>query len=272
VGIRAHIDNASLYCVASMLCWEVFLSRTGFMKILKVKNLSVQSEKDKKEILHNISLEVTSGALHILIGPNGSGKSTLAYALMGINRFKATSGEIIFAGKEITKLSVTARAKAGLTLSFQEPAYLEGVKVADFLRVSRPHIKLKEMEKHLSLVGLNPAKILQRKLDQSLSGGERKRIELASVMSMRPKLMILDEPDSGLDIIFYREFYNILRNIREEIGSAILLITHREEPGFIADEATFLNQGKIVCQGNFRGVMQRYCQAVNRKKICPHAR
>ncbi len=240
------------------------------MKILKVKNLSVQSKKDKKEILHKVSLEVAPGTLHILIGPNGSGKSTLAYALMGIDRFKVTSGEIVFAGKEITKLSVTARAKAGLTLSFQEPAYFEGVTVEDFLKIGRPHIKFEEMEKYLSLVGLDPEKILQRKLDQTLSGGERKRIELASVMSMRPKLMILDEPDSGLDIIFYREFYNILQNIKEEIGAAILLITHREEPGFIADEATFLNQGEVICRGNFREVMQKYCQAVNRKKICPH--
>ncbi len=242
------------------------------MKILKVKNLSVESRKDQKEILHNVSLEVASGALHILIGPNGSGKSTLAYALMGIDRFKVTSGKIVFAGKEITKLPVGERAKAGLTLSFQEPAYFEGVTVENFLKVGCPHIKFKEMEKHLSLVGLDPMKILRRELNQSLSGGERKRIELASVMSMRPKLMILDEPDSGLDIIFYREFYNILQNIRKEIGAAILLITHREEPGFIADEATFLNHGKIVCQGNFRKVMQRYCQAVNRKKICSHAR
>lgn len=241
------------------------------MKILKVENLSVQSKKDQKEILHNVSLEINSGELHILIGPNGSGKSTLAYSLMGIDRFKVTAGKINFAGKEITKLSVAERAKAGLTLSFQEPACFEGVTVKNFLRVSRPHIKSAEMEKYLSLVGLDPVKILSRELNQSLSGGERKRIELASVMSMRPKLMILDEPDSGLDIIFYKEFYNILQNIREEIGAAILLITHREEPGFVADQATFLNHGRVICQGDFRKVMQKYCQAVNRKKICPHA-
>lgn len=237
------------------------------MNILKVKDLTV-ANKEGKIILRNVSFNVEKNSIHIILGPNGSGKSTLAYALMGIPRFKITSGQIIFRGRDITKLSTTERAKMGITLAFQEPAYFEGIKVKDFLRAGNSEISQKDLEESLSLVGLSPSKFLERMIDKTLSGGERKRIEFASVIAMKPKLMILDEPDSGLDIIIYRELYNILENMKEKTGVSILLISHREEPGFLANKATFLYQGKIVCSGNFKKVMRKYCQTVNRKKIC----
>jgi len=189
-------------------------------KILEVKNLSVESEETKKKILENISFEVEENSIYALIGPNGAGKSTLAYALMGIPRFKIRSGKIIFKNKDITKVSIEKRVKMGLALAFQEPAYFENIRVKDFLKLGNKDISEKEIKKILSLVGLEPKDFLNRKINRQLSSGERKRIEFASVMAMKPKLMILDEPDSGLD------------------------------------------------GGGFRKVMKKYCQIVNRKKIC----
>ena len=237
-------------------------------KILEVKNLSVESRESKKKILEDISFEVEENSIYALIGPNGAGKSTLAYALMGASRFKTIAGKIIFKNKDITKTSIEKRAKMGIALAFQEPAYFENIKVKDFLKVGNKDISEREIEKILSLVGLDPKIFLNRKVNRQLSGGERKRIEFASVIAMKPKLMILDEPDSGLDIIIYREFYNILENIKKETKSSIILITHREEIGAICDKAGLLYKGKIIDEGDFRKVMRKYCQIVNRKKIC----
>ena len=237
-------------------------------KILEVKNLSVESKETKKKILENISFEVEENSIYALIGPNGAGKSTLAYALMGIPRFKIRTGKIIFKNKDITNTSIEKRVKMGLALTFQEPAYFENIKVKDFLKLGNKNISENEIKKILSLVGLEPKDFLNRKINRQLSSGERKRIEFASVMAMKPKLMILDEPDSGLDIIIYKEFYNILENLKELTKSSIILITHREEIGAICDKAGLLYKGKIIEEGSFRKVMKKYCQIVNRKKVC----
>jgi len=236
-------------------------------KILEVKNLSVEAKENGEEILKNISFYVEERSIYVLIGPNGAGKSTLAYALMGIPRFKIASGKIVFKNKDITKFPTYKRAKLGMTLSFQDPAFFEGVTVENFLRAGNKNISQKELKKTLSLVGLDAGKFLSRKINH-LSGGERKRVEFASVAVMRPKLMILDEPDSGLDIVIYKEFYDILDNIREETKASIVLITHREEVGFIANRAGFLYKGRMAYEGDFREAMRKYCQTVNRRKLC----
>ena len=237
-------------------------------KILEVKNLSVESKETKKKILENISFEVEKNSIYALIGPNGAGKSTLAYTLMGIPRFKVVTGKIIFKNKDITKFSIKERVKMGLALAFQEPSYFENIRVKDFLKIGNKEISEKEIKEILSLVGLEPKDFLNRKINRQLSSGERKRIEFASVIAMKPELMILDEPDSGLDIIIYKEFYNILENLKELTKSSIILITHREEIGAICDKAGLLYKGKIIEEGSFRKVMKKYCQIVNRKKVC----
>ena len=236
-------------------------------KILEVKNLSVETKENGEEILKNISFYVEEKSIYVLIGPNGAGKSTLAYALMGIPRFKIASGKIIFKNKDITKLPTYKRAKLGMALSFQDPAFFEGITVENFLMAGNKNISQKELEKTLSLVGLDADRFLSRKINH-LSGGERKRVEFASVAVMRPKLMILDEPDSGLDIVIYKEFYDILDNIREETKASVILITHREEVGFIANRAGFLYKGRMIYEGDFREAMRKYCQTVNRRKLC----
>lgn len=186
---------------------------------------------------------------------------------MGINLDLIESGEIIFLKKNITQKKIHERARMGLTLAFQEPARFEGLLVKDFLLAGNKNENSQKIKSALSILDLNK-KILDRKIDNKLSGGERKRIELASVVLMEPKLMILDEPDASLDIIVYNELYNLLLRIKKQLKCSILLITHREEAGLIADKASLIDQGKIVANGKFRAVMLEYCRRSNVRKKC----
>lgn len=240
-----------------------------YLLMLKVKNLSVKSKQEsKKHLLDNVSLEVGKDEIHCVLGKNGSGKTTLAYVLMGLERYNTEKGKVIFNGQDITKKKTYERARLGLSIAFQEPARFEGLTVRDFLLAGKKKTsKENELKKVLKLVDLDKI-FLERKLDEKLSGGERKRIELASVIIMRPKLMILDEPDASLDILVYNELYDLLLKIKKELKCSILLITHREEAGLIADKATLIDGGKIIKSGKFREVMRTYCEREGKKKRC----
>ena len=236
--------------------------------MLQVKEVTIIPRENTQPIVDNVSFEVHPKKIHALIGPNGSGKSSLAYAIMGLASYKPTKGKIIFKGEDITNFSITQRAKKGITLAWQEPVRFEGISIRDYIKVGNRNSKEEEVKKLLNLVELSPKEYLNRKVDGSLSGGERKRVELASVVMMRPKLLILDEPDAGLDIIVYNEFYQMLNVIRRETHASILLITHREESGQIADEGTLLWKGKVKVQGSFAEVMHKYCQLAGRRAKC----
>jgi len=235
--------------------------------MLKVTNLTLKSELENKIIVDSANLEIRENEIHCLLGKNGSGKSSLAYALLGITNNLVQSGKIIFLKKNITQKAIYKRAKLGLTLAFQEPARFEGLSVRKFLLANNKTNFKKNIEKTLKLVDLDE-EILDRNVDEKLSGGERKRIELASVILMRPKLMILDEPDASLDIIVYNELYNLLLKIKNNLKCSILLITHREEAGLIADKATLIEKGKVISTGKFRAVMLEYCKRSNTKNKC----
>lgn len=235
--------------------------------MLKVKSLNLENQSTKEKILIDANLEIDENEIHCLLGKNGSGKSSLAYALMGINLDLIKSGRIVFCNKDITKKSIHERANLGVTLAFQEPARFEGLLVKDFLSLSMKNKSDKKLNKVLSLLGLEK-EILERKLDDKLSGGERKRIEIASVALMEPRLMILDEPDASLDIIVYNELYDLLLKLKEEIGCSILLITHREEAGLIADKATLIEKGRTIASGKFRAVMLEYCKRSQVRDRC----
>lgn len=238
--------------------------------MLQVKNWTVLGDKEKSQqtvLLEKVFLEIGEKEIHCLLGKNGSGKTTLAYAVMGLSRGEKVSGKIFFQGEEITKLSADKRARRGITMAFQEPARFEGLTVESFLRAGNKIINQAEIKEVLKLAGLKE-EILKRKLDDKLSGGERKRIELASVLAMQPRLIILDEPDASLDIIVYNELYDLILSFREKLGCSILLITHREEAGLIADRATLLDGGKVIATGNFRSVMKSYCAREGRKEKC----
>jgi len=214
--------------------------------MLEVKNLSLSL--NGKSIINDLSLHVNKGEIHGILGENGTGKTTIAYLIMGVNNYKPSSGRIIFEGQDIAELSVSQRAKKGISLAWQEPARIEGLRVRDYLRLSGNNQGIEQVERYLWMVGLEPERYLDRDIDNTLSGGERKRIELASVLAMRPKLAILDEPDSGIDIV---SLPFILGGIVEmnKLGSSVLLITHNEKVVEIAHRVSVLCAGRILKTG-----------------------
>jgi Fe-S cluster assembly ATP-binding protein len=212
-------------------------------------------------------LEIEEGKAHALVGPNGAGKSTLAYILMGLEGYREISGDIIFSGKSIKKLSVSQRAKLGITLAWQEPARFQGLKVEDYLKASAGS-EPEEISEALKKVGLAPEKYLMRAVDKTLSGGERKRIELASIICMKPRLVILDEPDSGVDVDALRKVFEVIDYLKS-IGTTIIVITHNAQVLKRADCAYHLCDGKIIDKsegGNVAEYFTRRCKSCPRKK------
>lgn len=212
--------------------------------IIELRNVSYNA--GDREILTDFSLDVQKGHIHSILGTNGTGKSTLGYIIMGLDKYRKVTGDIIFKGENINSIGILDRAKLGITLAWQEPAVFEGLKIGDFLSVSG---KGKDQVKAvLEKVGLNPSDYLNRQLDSTLSGGERKRIEMASVMLMEPELVILDEPDSGIDLVTIDSITGLIHEMKAK-GSTILLITHREEISRQADNATLICNGRNMMTG-----------------------
>ena len=212
---------------------------------------------DGRPILKGVNLVVNEGEIHAVLGPNGAGKSTLASLIMGINDLKEPdSGEIIFQDKLINGLEITERAKLGITLAWQEPARFEGITVEEYLKLSGRNNPELDVVECLELVGLD-CSYLNRFVDDTLSGGERKRVELASVLAMRPKLAVLDEPDSGIDFASMEDIANMIKTMRDR-GTTVLMITHREEIAEIADRATLMCDGKVVQTGDPKDVGQKF--------------
>lgn len=213
------------------------------MSILELYGISYSA--NGREILAGLTFNIEAGEVHALLGTNGTGKSTLANLIMGCQGFCLTSGEIFFNGILINDLKIHERARLGISMAWQEPARFEGLRVCDYLTLG---MATEEPESALRLVGLDPSGYLDRMVDRSLSGGERKRIELASVLALHPKLAILDEPDSGIDMLSTDDIIRVLERLRGA-GSAVLLITHRDEIAAVADRASQICAGRIVCTG-----------------------
>ncbi len=211
------------------------------------------------EVLRGVNLTIRSGELHTLLGLNGSGKSSLALTLMGASGYTPERGCILFDGDDITHRSVTERARRGLTLAWQEPARFEGLPVADYLALGMEDPSRERIEEALSVVALSPGAYMSRPVDSALSGGERKRIELAAVYGMRPRLAVLDEPDSGIDVLGIEEIAGLLRRMADE-GTAVLLITHREEMADVADTASLMCGGAIISTGTAAEVREYFAQ------------
>jgi len=236
---------------------------------LDIKDLTIKSFDGKRVILNKTSFGVKEGSIHAVIGPNGSGKSTLAYCIMGLDNYKPSAGKIYFDGIDVTEKSITERAKLGITLAWQEPARIEGLSVKKYISLGiKNKINLKqEVYDALKIVNLPPEKYINRYVDETLSGGERKRIELAAVVAMKPRLIILDEPDSGLDVIITEDFMNIINEIKK-LDMTILLITHREEIGMVSDYGTLIWYGDTLITDNFPYVMLKYCKKAGLKEFC----
>lgn len=214
--------------------------------ILEIEELSLK--RAERQILNQINLAIYPGEVHALLGLNGSGKSSLAYTIMGCEGYTPDQGRILFEGKDITHLSITERARLGITLAWQEPARFEGIPVGKYVGLGVNPPDRERVIQALEAVAL-PAKVYgYRSADKTLSGGERKRVELAAVYAMRPKLAILDEPDSGIDILSLGEIANLIRRMAIE-GVAVFLITHRDELVETADRVSLICAGTILFTG-----------------------
>jgi Fe-S cluster assembly ATP-binding protein len=225
--------------------------------LLQVENVWVK--RPGAEVLRGVNLTVRRGKVHALLGLNGSGKTSLALTLMGAGGYQPDQGRILFDGRDITSLGVTERARLGLTLAWQEPARFEGLPVADYLALGMKEPERARIEEALAAVALAPLVYMGRAVDATLSGGERKRIELAAVYAMRPRLAVLDEPDSGIDVLCLDDIMALVRRMASE-GISVLMITHRDEMAEVADTASLMCAGAVVNTGTPVEVREYFAQ------------
>ena len=205
--------------------------------MLELKNLSFSVDDGgvQKEIIHDLSITIENGKFVVITGPNGSGKSTLARLIMGIE--KPTSGKIFFDGQDITDMNITERAKMGVSFAFQQPVRFKGIRVIDLLRLaSGKEINISDACNYLSEVGLCARDYINREINSSLSGGELKRIEIATLLARQTKLSVFDEPEAGIDLWSFQNLIRIFENMRNNIkDSSIVIISHQERILNIAD-------------------------------------
>lgn len=217
--------------------------------MLELKNVcySVTNDGVTKDILKNVNLKIGDGFIAVT-GPNGSGKSTLAKIIAGI--VAPTSGQIIFDGTDITAMSVTDRAKKGISFAFQAPVRFKGITVKDLINIAGGReMSLSDACSFLSEVGLCAKDYINREVNASLSGGELKRIEIATVMARSSKICIFDEPEAGIDLWSFNNLIKVFENMQNKIGGSILIISHQEKILNIADEVIVISGGEVACRG-----------------------
>ena len=218
--------------------------------MLTLKNLSLTAAdaQGRADIVKNVSLDVEDGKFLVITGPNGGGKTTLAKLIMGLAT--PTGGQIFLDGEDITGLSITDRAKRGISYSFQQPPRFKGMKVADLLTIA-PGKALSHDEacSYLTQVGLCARDYLNRDVDTSLSGGEVKRIEIATLLAKNSRLMIFDEPEAGIDLWSFARLTETFRELHEKGGRTILIISHQERIIRLADEIVLIANGEIAGRG-----------------------
>lgn len=216
--------------------------------MLELKNISfsVEAEAGQTEILKNVSLTVPDGRFLVITGPNGGGKSTLAKIIMGVE--KPDSGTILLDGVDITNMDVTERARMGVSYGFQQPPRFKGMKVSDLLSCAAgKELSHNDGCQYLTQVGLCSREYIDRDVDTSLSGGELKRIEIATILAKKGKLMIFDEPEAGIDLWSFSRLTGTFDAIR---GTAsMIIISHQERIIRLADEIVLVSGGKITEQG-----------------------
>lgn len=218
--------------------------------MLEIKNLcfSAESETGKTEILKNLSLTVPDGKFIVITGPNGGGKSTLAKLIMGIE--KPVSGQIFWNGQDITALDVTQRAKLGISYGFQQPPRFKGMKVSDLLSCAAgKKLSMEDGCKYLTQVGLCAREYIDRDVDASLSGGELKRIEIATILAKGGNMMIFDEPEAGIDLWSFSRLTATFEAIHQDSSASMIIISHQERIIRLADEIVLISGGEIQAQG-----------------------
>lgn len=231
--------------------------------MIRLENISfaAASESGEKEILKNITLDIEDGFVAIT-GPNGGGKSTLAKIIAGI--YKPTSGRILLDGVDITDFSVTDRAKAGISFGFQQPVKFKGITVNDLIRIaSGRDITVSDACDYLSQVGLCARDYIDREVNASLSGGELKRIEIASVLARGTKLSIFDEPEAGIDLWSFGSLIKVFQKMHDNIGGSIIIISHQERILNIADKVAVLSAGELKAYGPKKDILPELYDSMN---------
>ena len=226
--------------------------------MLTLKNISFDVPADKGEIgiIRDISLEVGDDQFVVITGPNGGGKSTLARLIAGVE--KPTSGRIYFDGEDITEKSITDRANMGISYAFQQPVRFKGVQVLDLIRLAaKKRLSAADACQYLSEVGLCAKDYHNREVNASLSGGELKRIEIATVLARSSRLAVFDEPEAGIDLWSFKSLIKVFRRMHEEHKGTMLIISHQERSLRIADEIVVLADGKIQEHGPREELMNR---------------
>ncbi len=224
--------------------------------MLELKNISfgVGGKTGEKEILKDINLTVPDNKFVAITGPNGGGKSTLAKLVAGIEN--PTAGQIILDGEDITKVSVTERAKRGISYAFQQPVRFKGITVKDLIGLAAgENISTAKACNYLSEVGLCAKDYVNREVNASLSGGELKRIEIATVLARRAKLTLFDEPEAGIDLWSFKNLIQVFEKLHEEIHGSILIISHQERILNIADEIIVIADGRVAKSGSRQEIL-----------------
>lgn len=220
--------------------------------MLELRNICFSAEG--KQILKDISLVIEDAKFIVITGPNGGGKSTLAKIIAGIE--KPDSGQILLDGEDITNWGITERARAGISFAFQQPVRFKGVTVKDLITLaSGKDLSTAAACDYLSEVGLCAKDYIDREVNASLSGGELKRIEIASVMARKTKLTLFDEPEAGIDLWSFQNLINVFEKMHDEIKASILIISHQERILNIADQVVVISGGQISQTGTKEEVL-----------------
>jgi len=237
--------------------------------MLELKNISfnVQDEKKEKEIIRSLDLKIDDGKFVVVTGPNGGGKSTMAKLIAGIET--PTEGRILFNGEDITEKSITERAKLGISFAFQQPARFKGITVLDLLRIAAgKQLSVSACCEYLSEVGLCARDYINREVNASLSGGELKRIEIATVLARGTQLAIFDEPEAGIDLWSFQNLIRVFERMRTANTRSILIISHQERILEIADEIVVLANGKVSKHGPREEILPELLGTNNAVGVC----
>ena len=236
------------------------------IRMLELRDVSYHVDDDKgKDILNHINLKIED-RFTAITGPNGGGKSTLAKMIAGIIR--PTEGQILLDGEDITGLSITDRAKKGISFAFQQPVRFKGITVLDLIRLaSGEKVSVDGACKYLSEVGLCARDYINREVNSSLSGGELKRIEIATVMARGTKLSIFDEPEAGIDLWSFQNLIQVFEQMHEQTQGSIVIISHQERILNIADRIVVIADGSITAEGSKEEILP---QLLNGDAYCVH--
>ncbi len=229
----------------------------GGMDMLSLDHVSfsVDTESGKKNILNDVSFEIRD-PFTVITGPNGGGKSTIAKLIAGI--YTPTEGRILFNGMDITGMSISDRAKAGIGYSFQTPVRFKGITVSDILKIAAGReLSVSEACAYLSNVGLCARDYLDREINNSLSGGELKRIEIATVLARKTPVAVFDEPEAGIDLWSFSSLIKVFENMRDTVNGSIVIISHQERIMNIADKIVVISAGNVEMIGKREEILPK---------------